>query len=134
MFVVAWLNLAVQPCVMAMESTPEPVVASAQSMHADHASHAPDHDCDHCPPALTDRANACASAVTSDCGSIVDYNYDGRNGQAELKNTPFYLAVADIAIPADFIDSNSSPPPPEYAAFNYPGEPPLNLRFCVFLK
>jgi hypothetical protein len=133
-FMVAWLNLAVQPCVIAMESIPEPDVVSAQSVHEDHANHAADHNCDHCPPVLSVHANTCASAVTSDCGSIAEYNYEGRNASAKLKDLP---PDTGIAIPANSIDFNVpdfSPPPLNCAAPDFSGEPSLNIRFCVFLK
>lgn len=133
-FVVAWLNLAVQPCLMAMELAPEPAVASGQLAHADHASHSSDHNCDHCPPASSDHANACASAAAADCGSIPDYNYDSRNGLSKLKDIPAYVAITELAIAFEFTIPTSSPPPAECAAPHYPIEPPLNIRLCVFLK
>lgn len=134
LFVVAWVNLAVQPCLMAMESVPESVVVSGQSAHTEHASHSPDHNCDHCPPASSDHAKVCASAAASDCGSIPDYNYDGRNGLSKLEDIPAYVAIAEIAVPVEFTIPTSSPLPANCAAPNYPIEPPLNVRFCVFLK
>ena len=133
-FVVAWLNLAVQPCLMAMESMPESVVVSGQSAHTEHASHSPDHNCDHCPPTSSDHAKVCASAAASDCGSIPDYNYDGRNGLSKLKDIPAYVAIAEIVVPVEFTIPTSSQPPANCAAPKYPIEPPRNVRFCVFLK
>jgi len=134
MFVLAWLNLAVQPCLMAMESAPEPVVASAQSIHADHANHSPDHDCDHCPPLLNGHAKVCVSATASNCDSTSSYNYDGRNGHSKLKDVPTFAAIAEIAMPDEFTIPDSSPPPLDCTALDYPIEPPLSIRFCVFLK
>jgi hypothetical protein len=131
---VAWLNLAVQPCVNAMESIPEPDVVSAQSVHGDHANHAADHDCNHCPPVLSVHANACASATVADCGSISEYNYDGRSASAKLKDVPSDAGISISAIPIDFNVPDSLPPPLNCAVPDFSGEPSLNIRFCVFLK
>lgn len=133
-FAVAWLNLTVQPCLMAMESVPEPAVASGQAAHADHAIHSGHHDCDHCPPALSVQAKPCASAAASDCSSVPDYNYDNRNGPSKLKDIPTFVAIAELAIAFEFTIPTSSSPPLDCAVLNYPSEPPLNIRFCVFLK
>jgi hypothetical protein len=133
-FVVAWMNLAVQPCLMAMESVPEPVVAAALSAHVDHGSHSPEHDCDHCPPAIGSHAKVCVSVAASDCSSAPDYYYDGRNGPSKLKDVPTFVAIAEFAVPVEFTMLTPSPLPLDCAAVDHPGEPPLNIRFCVFLK
>lgn len=130
-FVVAWLNLAVQPCLMAMESAPEPAVASG---HSTHAGHSVEHDCDHCPPALSDHATACASSAAADCSSIPDYNNDGRNGASKLKDIPTFVAIADSAIPIEITTQTISPPSSNCGVLHYPSEVPINIRFCVFLK
>ena len=133
-FVVAWLNLTVQPCLMATESSPEQAAASTQSAHADHASHSTDHACDQCPPALGDHATACVSADASDCSAISVVNYDGRDGPAKPKDVPTYMAIADFAIPSEFTIPVESPPPFDCAVSLYPSEPPLSIQYCVFLK
>ena len=133
-FVLAWLNLAAQPCLMAMEATPDAIVDSVHAVHADHATHAPDHDCDHCPPALSDHAKSCASAAASDCSSIPEYNYDGRNGQSKIKDLPTFVAIAVLAMPGEFLVPTKSPPLLDCATLVHPNEPPLRIRFCVFLK
>jgi hypothetical protein len=133
-FAIAWLNLAIQPCLMAMEVTPASVVDAAHAAHMEHANQSPDHDCDHCPPVLSDQSKICASAAASDCSSIPDYNYDGRNGSAKFKDIPTYVAIVDRAIPFEFTIPTDSPPSVDCAAPDHPNEPPLNIRFCVFLK
>ena len=133
-FVVAWLNLAVQPCVMAMELAPEPAAVTEQSAHAGHSNHSSDHDCDHCPPASGGHAITCASAAASDCSSISDLNYDKRNGTPKLNDIPTYVAIAELATPFEITIPTSSPPLPGCAPLDYPSEPPPSIRFCVFLK
>lgn len=133
LFVVASLNLAAQPCLMAMEAPSGPVIESAHAAHSEHSSHVLEHDCDHCPLALSDDA-ACVSIVAADCSSVTDYNFDGRNGTSKLKEIPIFVAIADIAMPFEFAKQTTSLPSADCAALNYPNEPSLNIRFCVFLK
>jgi len=133
-FVLAWLNLAAQPCLMAMEVAPDAIVDSVHAVHTDHAIHAADHDCDHCPPTIGSHAKACVSVAASDCSSAPDYYYDGRNGLSKLKDVPTFVAIAEFAVPVEFTILTPSPLPLDCAAIDHPGEPPLNIRFCVFLK
>ncbi len=130
-FVVAWLNLAVQPCLMAMELAPEPEAATA---HSAHASHSDSHDCDHCPPAIDHKHQTCASCAASVCESTPDSNYDARNQLPKLKDISTYVAIAD---PVPRLESGLRNEPVQSfrcAELSWPGEPPLNLRYCVFLK
>ena len=128
MFVVVCLNLALQPCAMAMGTEQ-------------------DRDCPHCPPSETQEHHGhhgvtveevdqtpCASA-SDDCGLGDDLNYDGRNTQLKLKDLPVDAPVAisnpiDIAAVARFVDLRGvcptrSPPPDSF--------PPLNVLYCVYL-
>lgn len=131
---VAWLNLAIQPCLMAMEATPDSVMDSVHAAHSDHVVESPDHDCHHCPPALNDHARACASTGSVNCSSVPELNNDGRNGPAKLKDLPTYVTIADTAMPFEFDVSPESPPGRDYTALKYSSEPSLNIRYCVFLK
>ena len=75
LFVAVWLNLALQPCAMALESMQ-------------------DNDCPNCPPAQAHEHDGmhagmghempCASAA-ADCSFSEDLNYDGRSDQPKLK-------------------------------------------------
>ena len=130
-FVVAWLNLAAQPCLMAMELAPEPEPATA---HSAHASHADGHDCGHCPGAVNHDYQACASSAASTCGVTPDYNYDARNQLLKLKDISTYVAIADPVPRLEFDLRNEPVQSFRCAELSWPGEPPLNLRYCVFLK
>jgi len=126
LFVAVWLNLALQPCAMALESMQ-------------------DKDCAHCPPAQLhehsgmhesmDHEMPCADAAT-DCSFSEDLNYDGRSGQLKLKDAQFDAPVA-IA-PREFSSFNNSPvnfrPRPRYASVHAGAPPPLNVLHCVYLK
>ncbi len=134
-FVVAWLNLAVQPCLMAMELAPEPATAhSAHSAQSAHSSHADSHDCGHCPGAVNHDYQACASSAASTCGVTPDYNYDARNQLPKLKDISTYVAIADPVPRLEFDLRNEPVQSFRCAELSWPGEPPLNLRYCVFLK
>ena len=117
-----------------MEVAPDAIVDSVHAVHTDHAIHAPDHDCDHCPPAIGSHAKACVSVAAADCDSVPDYNYDGRNGLSKLKEVPTFVAVAELAIAFQFFIPISSSPPLDCAGLGHPNEPPLSMRFCVFLN
>ena len=128
MFVVVCLNLALQPCAMAMGGEL-------------------DHDCPHCPPSESQRHHGhhgstveevdqtpCASAA-DDCSLGDDFNYDGRNTQVKLKDLPNDVPFAisdliDTVAAARFVDLQGicptrSPPPDS--------SPPLNVLYCVYL-
>jgi hypothetical protein len=118
-----WINLAVQPCAMAMGT---------------------DGDCPHCPPAAEhDMAMAhghhdidveadCAT-FGSDCGEIDDFGIDSRSAPSKLKDKTEVLAVPvalpqhPIPGPAGFSYTAADPPEPAAAP------PPTYLLNCVFL-
>ena len=134
-FVVAWLNLVMQPCAMALGSME-------------------DHDCPHCPPSHEEGRSGhaghgshptgnesasgempCAVAAT-DCSLVDDFNYDGRTVKLELNDPPndAQVAIGPSAVfgaeprPAEDLvrHSTRSPPPPASV--------PLNVFYCVYLK
>jgi len=126
LFVAVWLNLALQPCAMALESMQ-------------------DKDCAHCPTAQMHEHGGmhesmgdempCADAAT-DCSFSEDLNHDGRSGELKLKDAQFDAPVA-IA-PREFTSFNRSPvnfrPRPRYASVHSAAPPPLNVLYCVYLK
>ena len=130
-FVVAWLNLAVQPCLMAMELAPEPEAVTA---HSAHASHSDSHDCGHCPPAIDHEDQTCATCAASVCESTPDSNYDARNQLPKLKDISTYVAIAEPLLRVESDLRKDTVRPSHCADLSWPGEPPLNLRYCVFLK
>jgi hypothetical protein len=91
MLVLAWLNIATQPCLMAMEMAPETTLASEQTVHSEHAEHmsdAPDAtDCGHCPPAADHQEILCETGSASNCELFPGYNVDGR--QFKLQHCVF---------------------------------------------
>ena len=126
LFVAVWLNLALQPCAMALESMQ-------------------DNDCPHCPPAQTHEHEGmhesmgdempCAGAA-ADCSFSEDLNHDGRSDQLKLKDahidSPIAISSTELALPyANPVDFR---PRPRYASVHTGAPPPLNVLHCVYLK
>ena len=126
LFVAVWLNLALQPCAMALGSMQ-------------------DKDCAHCPTAQMHEHSGmhesmghdmpCADVAT-DCSFSEDLNHDGRSGQLKLKDAQVD-APAAIA-PREFASFTGRPvsirPRPRYASVHAAAPPPLNVLYCVYLK
>ncbi len=118
-----WVNLAVQPCAMAMGA---------------------DSDCPHCPPAVEhtvagahkhhgeDIASDCGS-LAADCGEFDDFSVDSRGAQSKLKDNAEDIAPLPVlpgeppAIPP--VIPLAATGPPDIAVV----PPPLHLLNCVFL-
>lgn len=135
MLVIAWLNIAVQPCAMALGSIE-------------------DHDCPRCPPSHADEqpehlmhdqhmaaedsassAMPCATPAT-DCSFLDELNCDGRAVKLEIKDAPSDVSVAvlpayvsELAIrPAKVRGWHGTRSPPILSSV------PLNVYYCVYLK
>ena len=124
LFAAVWLNLALQPCAMAM---------------------AADHDCPHCPPAnehemaghhghAVQAEQAPCASLDPGCGELDDVSLDGRSGQLKLKDLgELPVAVAPcydsrFTTPATTIHESTGPPV-------WPGgAPPIHVLNCVYLK
>lgn len=138
MFVIAWLNIAAQPCLMAMEMAPDAVPASEHAAHAGHADHMSDEtnktDCGHCPTNFINQEALCESGPATGCDVFPGYNVDGRQFEKPLKDFPqpqFLSAIewsSDCTVPVTLI------PPQDYRRLKFAGDPPLNIRHCIFLK
>lgn len=124
----AWLNLALQPCLMAMASTPEPAAAMPQVAH-EHRR-----DCDHCPPQTDHGALSCIGSAASACGVAPDYSNDARSKLPEPKDMPAFVAIAALPPQVDAGIETDISKPPDWARLRFPGEPSLNVQFCVYLK
>ena len=109
---VAWLNLALQPCVMAMEVDT-------------------DQDCPHCPTELSHDQDQNQGTV---CSYVASYNYDSRDSQPKPKDLS-----PDAPIPVnDVVALSASEIPPKGSVravrtAEHLGEPPINVLHCVYL-
>jgi hypothetical protein len=109
LFVVVWLNMALQPCLMAAEP-----LAPSQ------------HDCPHCPQP----ADHCDDGAGR-CGFIDDFDYDGRSPASPE------LLVGLVASPAFRFDSmpDTGAPACRDARHALPRAGPLiHVRNCVYLN
>jgi len=126
LFVAVWLNLALQPCAMAFESTDDP-------------------DCAHCPPAQMhehgdmhgnmDDKMPCADGM-ADCMVVDDLTVDARGDQLKLKDapadTPLAIALHELTLP--FQRPFDATIHPRYATVHAGAPPPLHVLHCVYLK
>jgi hypothetical protein len=125
-FAVVWLNLALQPCAIALEGNEECPRCPPEMDHR--GSHHGDSD---------DSANSEAPCATSsfDCTLVDDYNHD-RGGYAKLKDAPNNapVAVVDTNLAPWHVSRTTSKNVDRYT-FAAPGAaPPLNVLYCVYLK
>jgi hypothetical protein len=130
LFVVLWLNIALQACAMALTDEHQ-------------------HNCPQCPTAQPqeippqgshesyDKAleGASCNADASQCAYSDDYNYDGRTVQVKAKDAPsdVPVAIAPAIVALSLADTVSVSPGPHDPS-RQPGVPPsLNILYCVYL-
>lgn len=145
-FVLSWLSVSLQPCLMAMESGSDLATAVATAPgHADHVVHdghtaGPDVSvggaiCENCPPMDCTAVAACSVEISSECIPDVPYNLDNRRDKIVLKDLPADPPVSispgiGIATPADHDVVLSS----VHVSSHTPGiQQPLNLLNCIYL-
>ncbi len=138
LLVLAWLNIAAQPCLMAMEMAPETSMAAANAAHSGHAEHIMDAtasaDCDQCPPSVDPQEVLCATGSASDCEILPTCNVDGRQFKLQLKDVSAPVALSTIENTLEFSIPVTQFPPRDNKRLKFAGDPPLNIRHCVFLK
>lgn len=113
-FFVAWLTVALQPCVMAAEI---------------------EHDCPHCPPPEKRELPPCDEILALYCAVDEQLTAEPRSQQIKVKDSPNDLPIA-IA-PASYSTATHTlydRPVPHGAVFLSPSGPPRNVLFCVYLK
>jgi hypothetical protein len=127
LFVVVWLNMALQPCAMAFGGTSN-------------------HGRTHCPPAQTEEISA-QNASESDpgvspcetsavqCALVDDFNYDGRVVKVKVKGEPSDQLLA-ITEPIPVVAPERSASTiihVDYTSIVSGDPPPLNVLYCVYL-
>jgi hypothetical protein len=110
-FFVVWLNMALQPCLMAAA----PLIGEA------------DPDCPHCPEPVSHCDDASAR-----CTWVDAYDYDGRQGAADPYGDGVWLSPVLNPAAEPRVSAKAAPPrpPPEPP----PSDTPLHLVYCVQLK
>lgn len=138
MFVVAWLNIATQPCLMAMETAPDAPMAAEHAAHSGHvelqANTTDADDCSHCPADNGHQEALCSTASASGCEVFPGYSVDGRQLELKFKDISPPLSLIQIDDVLDFRRPVSVFLPPDTRRLKFAGDPPLNIRHCVFLK
>lgn len=141
-FVFAWLNVAAQPCLMAMEMAGDSELMfgnTARSQHQvdQHADHNKDlsSDCGHCPPSGAGaHQGPCATMQVADCSDLPKSNVEGRSLKLQLKDVPGTFAMSQAPPQTAFVILTASKAPHTGVRLRFIDSPPLNLRYCVFLK
>jgi hypothetical protein len=141
LFVVSWLCVSLQPCLMAMEPGADAPMAMA-SGHSAHSSHAVDEaspdadaDCGHCPPAACEVAMSCDVKMSSECQPDVQCSLDSRRAKLILEDVQYDLQpdIAATIAATTFAGHEIVPPGVRVTAY-VPGlQPPLNLLNCIYL-
>jgi hypothetical protein len=136
--VIAWMSATLQPCLMAMEMSPnEFATISEAAEHGDHQSHtasSEDHACPHCPPSTSHDGNSCVAPASSEC----DILPEAKPGERILK-----VELSDVFDNAHSSHHNYSfdRAPPLLVSLSANCEKPtfvfgpsISIRNCVFLK
>jgi hypothetical protein len=137
-FVIAWMNATLQPCLMAMEMSPnESTTISATAEHGGHQNHAAineDHACPHCPPSASHDGDSCVVKASSECDILPEAKPGERILKIELSDTfddahsSYHNQGLDRAPPLLVtISPNCEKPTLVFG-------PSISIRNCVFLK
>ena len=129
-FVMVWLNVALQPCAMALDDAHEHGCQHCPQLQAEEgASHG-----SHEPTASRDSEPACDTSA-SPCAFLDDFNYDGRTAKLKVEDTQGEIPACLVSSNAVFALQNNSEVLSGSIATSYaPGHrPPLNVLHCVYL-
>jgi hypothetical protein len=116
LFVTVWLNMAMQPCLMAAE----PLLPEQHQ----------DGGCPHCPPAIDSH---CGEVEQGRCAFLDGFDFDGRQPADGSASLDLAHACAGAGFTVDFVPAVASP---AYARDDGPPPtgPPLFVRNCSFLN
>lgn len=121
-FAVVWLNLALQPCVMALDT--------------DH-----EHECPHCPPAVMQHHEGHDMAAmkmpcdgSGDCGEPDEFNYDGRKLEFKFDSSAQLVFVLPATPPDTASTAIATRERLVRREIRAGTSPPLHLLNCSFLN
>jgi len=137
----AWMNVMLQPCVMAMNVSAESAAMPGMhqehgqhSQHATHTDHQGDRVCPQCVADVSPEQEPCDAVLMEDCGSLSDYNNDGRSSEPKPKDATAMVAIVSPIDQTDFSAAPRSISPRYFDKPLFSSGPTLNVRFCVYLK
>lgn len=130
--VLAWISVMLQPCVMAMSAVSDSI--SNPTMHEmhrqpSHQSKESDRSAD-----VSYEKEACNFVLMTDCETLSVSDNDGRNQVPKLKDAGWLIAAACPSAQHYYLAATVSVPPPHFDRPLFSSGPPLNIRFCVYLK
>lgn len=140
-FLIAWMNVTLQPCLMAMEISPSEAASVSETTELDsHQGHSSDkaahkeRACPHCPPSSSHASNTCAITVVADCSILPDAKPGERILKIDLSDE-----FSDVHSTYHYRASDPSPPvslaaSPERLKPTFVVGPAIRIRDCVFLK
>lgn len=138
-FVVSWLSVSLQPCLMAMESGATMTMESGHAAHAMHdgemTSADADGDCGHCPPAACEVDMSCDVEMSSECQTDVQCSLDSRRDKFKSEDAQDDLppGIATTIVATPFADHKIVLPGIRVEAYVPGYQPPLNIFHCVYL-
>ena len=139
-FVVAWMNAALQPCLMAMEMPSNDTTPTVG--HEGHENHesmtgsstdAAARTCQHCPPTMSHDGGSCTTAAMADCDVLPDLKQGDRYSKLDLSDAHF-VAIVTGAYNFNPVQMYVAPFSRDSVSPTYSSGPPINLKNCVFLK
>ena len=139
--VIAWMNVTLQPCLMAMELSPNDFATiSASSVHDGHQGHSAnvaDHEdqaCPHCPPSTSHDSNSCAVTTLTDCDILPEAKPGERILKVDMSDAfgdvhaNYHYCGLDQSLTALVVVTPDSLKP------TFVVGPSISIRNCVFLK
>ena len=138
-FVFAWLNVAAQPCVMALDLSHAKEITADAPESEDNNQHAGHHDesatepeCGHCPPS-GEHSSHCSTSTAISCADVPFLNAESRQTKLKLNELSYYSAPpampAEQALFPEVTPEQFLP----VARLKHESEPTRTIRYCVFL-
>ncbi len=127
---VVWLGLAMQPCAMAFSVSEHDQDQQHHGMHGEIQEKT--NRCPHCPSMTDARATDCIDDAAR-CAYPEDIDYDGRVQQLKKADVGEWLLPASF-VPLPVAESVRCDRVSDSAVLLRPGNPPVYLQLCVFLK
>lgn len=130
LFVVMWLNLALQSCAMAFGDLNDGGCLLCPPAHSGQLSSQSAHEVDHSDPGVS----LCETSEIQ-CASAAEIKYDGSVARVKVKDVPSDVPIdsAPLSVARSREISSSALPDISASPILPGGPPPLNVLHCVYL-